>query len=822
MLKFLRYLLLTMVVSVSSLSGMAFYDSESWCNYKILTNSDEDGYTVELTSSDLLDVSVPSSVRYGGKTYTVVGVGTGAFKNKTLNIDKFTLPNTLEYIGEQAFYNTKFQTPNKTRTYSLSLPSNITAIGREAFMNAYAHNEGRIAIYLPSALKEITYRCFFQADFQSVQVNKACTAIKGMAFNAFTGSISVPTDNSIISMEGSPFYNSQLTTINLPMIESVETVSFSNCPVLTSISIGDKISIVPPRFLSNCSYLSEVEFKGDIEEIGANAFQGCSKLKKFKFGNVLQKIGDYAFDGCEQMEYFEFPECLKNIGNYSFRGCKNFTELYFPDEMESIGAGAFALTETRRILLNSTIKSIGRNAFSFIGGAEWLLKSAKPTEVLNSLLPLPSGVQLYIPDGCRQNYEYVTGWSWQDLEDKAGEYKILPTWSLTNYSSKYGETIEPKLSYYPCEYLTGDEQVGTPVIASAYKEWKNAGSYPVVLSWNNTPHSKFIVLLEKDWNISKAVLTATAADVCRPYGQPNPEVGIAYSGFMYEDNESVIEKSPVVTIDATEETTVGKYPITLSGGETQNYEFKYVGSELTIEKAPQVITWNQEFEKVYEGQKIELDAEASSGLPVSYTTISYPMIILDGNMVRFLFSGSGTLTAKQSGNENYLPADPVEKVINVKEYVVEKITLDESEINIKEGEYFQLTASWEPSEIQSPELNWYSTNYIFATVDNTGLVFGIREGKTIVTVRLKDNPKISASCTVNVGIESGLNNIESSAGHQYRIEQNKLIIISELTSPVRIYSVEGRMLYQGVDREIRLNEGIYILCIDGKAIKIKI
>ena len=92
-----------MVVSVSSLSGMAFYDSESWCNYKILTNSDEDGYTVELTSSDLLDVSVPSSVRYGGKTYTVVGVGTGAFKNKTLNIDKFTLPNTLEYIGEQLF-----------------------------------------------------------------------------------------------------------------------------------------------------------------------------------------------------------------------------------------------------------------------------------------------------------------------------------------------------------------------------------------------------------------------------------------------------------------------------------------------------------------------------------------------------------------------------------------------------------------------------------------------------------------------------------------------------------------------------------------------
>ena len=68
---------------VSSVSGLAFYDSDSWCYYKILSNSDESGYTVELTSSDLLDVVVPGTVIFSGKTYTVVGIATGAFKNKT-------------------------------------------------------------------------------------------------------------------------------------------------------------------------------------------------------------------------------------------------------------------------------------------------------------------------------------------------------------------------------------------------------------------------------------------------------------------------------------------------------------------------------------------------------------------------------------------------------------------------------------------------------------------------------------------------------------------------------------------------------------------
>ena len=111
MLKLLRYLVLVMVVSIHSFSGMAFYDNNSWCNFKILTNSEEEGYTVEMTSSYLLDLAVPESVDYNGTTYTVVGIGTGAFKNKTLNIDKFSLPNTLEYIGEQAFYNIPCHSP---------------------------------------------------------------------------------------------------------------------------------------------------------------------------------------------------------------------------------------------------------------------------------------------------------------------------------------------------------------------------------------------------------------------------------------------------------------------------------------------------------------------------------------------------------------------------------------------------------------------------------------------------------------------------------------------------------------------------------------
>ena len=812
MLKYLRYLFVIILALVSSVSGMAFYDSDSWCYYNILSNSDESGYTVELTSSDLLDVVVPSTVIFSGKTYTVVGIATGAFKNKTLNIDKFKLPNTLEYIGEQAFYNTKFQTPNKTKTYSLSLPSGIISIGKEAFMNAYSHNDGRIAIYLPDSLNEIAYRCFFQADFQSVQVNKTCSSIRGMAFNAFTGSITIPVDNSIINIEGSPFYNSQLTTITLPHIESIETCSFSNCPVLTSISIGDRISVVPQRFLSNCSYLSEVEFEGNLVEIGSNAFQGCSKLKTFRFGNMLQIIGDYAFDGCQQIEYFEFSDCLKNIGNYSFRGCKKFTELYFPDNLESIGVGAFSSIETRRILLNSTIKSIGSNSFSFTGGAEWLLKFAKPTEVLNSLLPFPDGVQLYIPNMCLQDYQYATGWSWQDLEEKDGEYKVLPTWSLTNYSSKYGETVEPQLTYYPCEYLTGEEPISTPVIVSDYNKWKNAGTYPVELSWNNQEHSKFIFLLERNWIISKAELTSKAGNAKRAYGEPNPQVDITYSGFMYGEDESVIEKSPTVTVDATEETSVGNYAINLSGGEAQNYYFKYLSGELTIEKASQMINWNQDFDDIFMGNEIELTATSTSGLSVSYTSSDPGIAEIEGNIVKFISSGEVSITASQNGNDNYHAAESITKTFVVNLPLDNELSLNVSEVGLKPEETIQLIIE---------DYEWVSSDEKIATVSESGLVTAIAAGEVMITLSRRSDGASLATCKIKVDFVSSTSELSIKKGIEIDCNGNEVRIkgASE-SSTAWIYDMNGQTVYSGLNRTIHLESGIYIVSIEGSQLKV--
>ena len=68
---------------------------------------------------------------------------------------------------------------------------------------------------------------------------------------------------------------------------------------------------------------------------------------------------------------------------------------------------------------------------------------------------------------------------------------------------------------------------------------------------------------------------------------------------------------------------------------------------------------------------------------------------------------------------------------------------------INEGATTQLKATVTPSSATNKNVTWESSNTAVATVDNKGLVTGIKEGTTTITVTTEDNGK-TASCTVTV------------------------------------------------------------------------
>lgn len=77
---------------------------------------------------------------------------------------------------------------------------------------------------------------------------------------------------------------------------------------------------------------------------------------------------------------------------------------------------------------------------------------------------------------------------------------------------------------------------------------------------------------------------------------------------------------------------------------------------VNVNKAPQVIAWEQDLTHLHIGEQVELTAVASSGLPVVYTTENTSIITIEGNILSTWEAGSIAITATAPESENYLEA----------------------------------------------------------------------------------------------------------------------------------------------------------------------
>ncbi|HYK77669.1 MAG TPA: Ig-like domain-containing protein, partial [Daejeonella sp.] len=85
--------------------------------------------------------------------------------------------------------------------------------------------------------------------------------------------------------------------------------------------------------------------------------------------------------------------------------------------------------------------------------------------------------------------------------------------------------------------------------------------------------------------INKASLTLTAENKQKVYGDENPELTFKSSGFVYSDDETVLEVQPVLSTPANQNSGVGKYAISIDSAKSENYDITFIGGELEITKA---------------------------------------------------------------------------------------------------------------------------------------------------------------------------------------------------------------------------------------------
>jgi hypothetical protein len=165
-------------------------------------------------------------------------------------------------------------------------------------------------------------------------------------------------------------------------------------------------------------------------------------------------------------------------------------------------------------------------------------------------------------------------------------------------------------------------------------------------------------------NITAKTLTITADNKSKNFGAGDPALTVTYSGFVSEENSSVL--SGTLAISRVTGENAGTYAITPSGLTATNYALTFTNGVFTIVGGvAQTITFNALTGKTNGDAPFVLTATASSGLAVSYTSSNTLVATISGNTVTVVGAGSTTITAAQTGDVNYLAATNVAQTLTV-------------------------------------------------------------------------------------------------------------------------------------------------------------
>jgi len=213
---------------------------------------------------------------------------------------------------------------------------------------------------------------------------------------------------------------------------------------------------------------------------------------------------------------------------------------------------------------------------------------------------------------------------------------------------------------------TSDDLNSKPVASCTATNRSDVNNYPIIIQdgQDNNYDFKYV---NGNLTITKRQLTATAQDETVIYGNSIPTFTVIYSGFVNSDTSDNLNSKPVASCTATNKSDVNIYPISVQGGEDNNYDFKYVNGNLTITKRQ--LTATAQDETIIYGNSIPtytinysgfVNSDTSDDLnskPVASCTATnksdvnnYPISVQDAEDNNYDFkyvNGSLTITKRQ-------------------------------------------------------------------------------------------------------------------------------------------------------------------------------
>ena len=316
-------------ITVTAIGDGAFKSCDGLTSINIPNSVTTIGGYAFCDCSGLATVAIPSSV---------TSIGSHAFENCPFTT--FTISNSVTFIGVGAFNccqllrtivvdsgNTVYDSRNgcnaiiETSTNKLItgcrntiIPNTVTIIGDEAFQSCM----WMPSVDIPNSIVSIGERAFNHCiSLTSVTIPESVTSIGNSAFNLCTSLAEVIFNAENCTRMGSPYYT-----------------AFYSYGKLSTVTIGDKVTKIPPYAFKGCSGITSVNVPNSVTSIGDEAFCKCTGLASATIGEAVTEIGGGAFSGCSGLSELVStavvpPTCGEGVFNGVDKGpCR----LYVPEE----------------------------------------------------------------------------------------------------------------------------------------------------------------------------------------------------------------------------------------------------------------------------------------------------------------------------------------------------------------------------------------------------------------------------------------------------------------------------------------------------------
>lgn len=277
------------------------------------------------------------------------------FKNESLVTVK--LPESITEVGEDIFGDCK-------TLRGVKLPEGVSRINKEAFYGCSILE----TINFPAKLTSVGDNAFSLCSKMELDNLPNSLLHVGQSAFCYVPLKALKLDRKVEIGAGA-FSNTPITEIEMATpCDSILGETFSNCPNLTKITIGEGLKYIGYNAFSN-SPVKEANLPSTLRDISSNAFRGyssyCPFVNDIQPENHIRYVGKVAYLCVDKnLEEYTIKEGTVTLADNLFENwLGNATTFHIPASVEQIGNRAFAYTQIKALPEMPGVKRIGGEAF---------------------------------------------------------------------------------------------------------------------------------------------------------------------------------------------------------------------------------------------------------------------------------------------------------------------------------------------------------------------------------------------------------------------------------------------------------------------------